>query len=191
MNIQKRFKLTLIVLFILMFSASYSLAGLHPSYSPKAKVDTLPFYTAGNYNPNILSPDDHFPFPIGVKAVRYYDLESYIKKIAEQSDRVKLEKHTVTHEGRQLYNLYISTPENIGKLKMALRSLYDDPAIDEITFEELNQYPVIRYGTPDDFYIDMMIRLGEAFNYDDLDTEKVKYQGIEIIYQLRVYESKD
>ena len=73
-----------------------------------------------------------------------------------------------------------NTPENIDKLKMALRSLYDDPAIDEITLEELTQYPVIRYGTPDDFYIDMMIRLGEAFNFDNLNSEIVEYQGIEI-----------
>ncbi len=112
----RRISLTLLVFFLFLFSALQAFAGLHPSYSPKAEVDTLPFYTGGEYNPNILAPNDHFPFPIGVKAVRYHELESYINIISEQSNRVKLEKHTVTHEGRQLYNLYISTPENIAQL---------------------------------------------------------------------------
>ncbi len=116
MLIRQHITLTFSILILILFSTFQAFAGLHPSYSPRAEVDTVPFYTGGEYNPNILTPDDHFPFPLGVKAVRYYDLESYLKIIAEQSDRVRLEKHSITHEGRQLYNLYISTPDNISKL---------------------------------------------------------------------------
>jgi len=116
MTTLKNLRLMLLVLFLLFSFASFAFASLHPSYSPKAEVDTLPFYTGGEYSSSITAPDDHFSFPLGVKAVRYHDLESYIKIIAEQSDRVILEKHSVTHEDRQLYNLYISTPENISKL---------------------------------------------------------------------------
>jgi hypothetical protein len=71
-------------------------------------------------------------------------------------------------------------PENIKKLKEALMSVYDDAYIDEITFAELERYPVIRYGTPDGFYIDILGRLGEAVTYDDLEIESFEVEGVQI-----------
>ena len=73
-----------------------------------------------------------------------------------------------------------STPENIDKLKKALYLAFDDPSIKEITLTDLQDYCVIRYGTPDDFYIDIIARLGEAFAYEDLEFEVIKYRGIKI-----------
>jgi hypothetical protein len=72
-------------------------------------------------------------------------------------------------------------PANVERLKKALRSVFPaDESIDELTKEELEKYPVIRYGTPDDYYIDIMDRLGEAFKYDDLEYEVIESQGIPI-----------
>ena len=71
-------------------------------------------------------------------------------------------------------------PENIDKLKMSLRSLFDDESIEEITQEELNNYPVIRYGTPADFYIDIIGRLGERFQFNDLTYEIIEYKGVKV-----------
>jgi len=71
-------------------------------------------------------------------------------------------------------------PENIDKLRKALHTVFDDTSIEEITFEELNKYPVIRYGTPNGFYIDIMSRLGEAATFEDLEYEILDYQGIRI-----------
>jgi len=71
-------------------------------------------------------------------------------------------------------------PENIERLRKALYSVFDDPSIEEITLEELQKYPVIRYGTPDGFYIDIMARLGEVVTYEDLEYEIIDYQGIPI-----------
>lgn len=71
-------------------------------------------------------------------------------------------------------------PENIDKLRKALHTVFDDTSIEEITFEELNKYPVIRYGTPDGFYVDIMARLGEAVTFEDLEYEILDYQGIRI-----------
>ncbi len=45
------------------------------------------------------------------------------------------------------------TAENIQKIKTALNSLYDDPLVDELKFEDMKYYAVIRYGTPDNFHI--------------------------------------
>ena len=65
-------------------------------------------------------------------------------------------------------------PDNIVRLRKALYSVFDDSSIEEITCEELRTYPVIRYGTPDDFYIDIMTRLGNVVAYDDLEFEVIE-----------------
>ena len=67
--------------------------------------------------------------------------------------------------------------ENIRKLRRALDSLYHDPDIEEITYQELNDYPVIRYGTPNGTVIDIMTRQGEVIAYDDLEFETVDIEG--------------
>jgi len=71
-------------------------------------------------------------------------------------------------------------PENIEKLRKALQALFEDPSIEEITLGELEEYPVIRYGTPDGFYIDILARLGEVAAFDDLDYEAVDIEGTRI-----------
>jgi hypothetical protein len=64
--------------------------------------------------------------------------------------------------------------ENVARLRRALRRLWDDPAIDEIRADDLaGEYAVVRYGTPDDFYIDLVSRLGEAFAFADVEAEWV------------------
>jgi hypothetical protein len=70
--------------------------------------------------------------------------------------------------------------ENVKRLQEALMSIYDDACISEITLGELESYPVIRYGTPDGFYIDILVRLGTAVAYDDLDVEIINVHGINI-----------
>ena len=71
-------------------------------------------------------------------------------------------------------------PENIDKLKEALKAVFNDNAIDGITLSDLNDYSVIRYGTPDGFYIDILGRLGEVATYDDLKYEIVTVEGIQV-----------
>ena len=74
------------------------------------------------------------------------------------------------------------TPENIERLKRALRSVWDDPNIDEIDTEELiDDYPAVRYGPPDtDLYMDFLTRLGEAYSYDTLQWQMAEIEGVPI-----------
>ena len=65
-------------------------------------------------------------------------------------------------------------PGNIERLRAALMSVYNDPSITEISLAELQSYPVIRYGTPDGFYIDILSRLGQAVTFEDLDAETIE-----------------
>lgn len=69
------------------------------------------------------------------------------------------------------------TEENISKLIKALYSVFNDPAIDEITLDELRRYPVIRYGTPDGFSIDLIVNIGNAFSFEDIRYEHREIEG--------------
>lgn len=74
------------------------------------------------------------------------------------------------------------TPGNIEQLKRALRSVWDDPSIDEIDAKELaGDYPAIRYGPPDtDLYMDFLTRLGKAFSYETLQWQTAEIKGVPI-----------
>ena len=67
---------------------------------------------------DIPSPKEHFGFNIGddYKLANYTQAEAYYKKVAEASDRVKLEVIGQTEEGRNQYVMIVSSPENIKKL---------------------------------------------------------------------------
>ncbi|MFN8641481.1 MAG: hypothetical protein U0802_07425 [Candidatus Binatia bacterium] len=69
--------------------------------------------------------------------------------------------------------------DNVTRLRRALRRLWEDPAIDDIRAEDLSgEYAVVRYGTPDDFYIDLVSRLGEAYAYADVEGEWIERGGV-------------
>lgn len=71
--------------------------------------------------------------------------------------------------------------DNIQRLKAALRAVFDDPCIDEITAEDLcGDYPAVRYLPPDGFGFDLVTRLGEAVSYDRLDVEVKTYDGVPV-----------
>ena len=74
------------------------------------------------------------------------------------------------------------TTENIERLKRALRSVWNDPAIDDIDADELiGDYPAVRYGPPDtDFYVDFLTRLGEAYSSSTLEWQNAEIEGIPV-----------
>jgi hypothetical protein len=87
-----------------------------------------------------------------------------------------------------------ATPGNVARLRAAIRRVWDDPAVDEITHEDLaGDYPAIRYGPPDeDFTIDFLSRLGEAFSYESLEWQITELEGrsIRVVTPLMLYTMK-
>ena len=69
---------------------------------------------------------------------------------------------------------------NIDRLKLALRDAIDDPDIDGITAEDLlGEYPAVQYIPPQGaFHIDILTRLGDAFRFSELETERVPYEDL-------------
>jgi hypothetical protein len=73
-------------------------------------------------------------------------------------------------------------PDNIERLKTALRSVFDDPSIDEITAEDLlGEYPAVQYVPPtENFHVDILTRLGELYDFAGLASERVDFGGVSV-----------
>ena len=89
---------------------------------------------------------------------------------------VAMISHGLPRLTRDLDLVLQMTAQNITRLRQALKSLYNDPAIEEITMDELQKYAVLRYGTPDNFYLDLMARVGEEADYSTLQAEDRKIE---------------
>lgn len=74
------------------------------------------------------------------------------------------------------------TSTNVARVRSALASLWKDPAIEEIVAEDLaGEYSTVRYGPPDeDFVIDLIARLGDAFVFDSLVAQTMVIEGVRI-----------
>ena len=69
------------------------------------------------------------------------------------------------------------TAENFARIRRALARIWNDPDIREIAHDPP---ATIRYGTPDGFVVDLIMQLGEAFRFEDLEPEIVHLDGIPI-----------
>ena len=70
--------------------------------------------------------------------------------------------------------------ENVERIRKALRSLWPDPHIEEITAWDLaGAYPTVRYGPPNgDIIIDLLAGLGTDWRFDDLDSGRHEFGGV-------------
>jgi hypothetical protein len=72
--------------------------------------------------------------------------------------------------------------ENVERLKRALRSVFPDPSIAEISADDLlGDYPAVQYVPPEGaFHIDVLTRLGDAFRWKDLEILRVPFEGLTV-----------
>lgn len=71
---------------------------------------------------------------------------------------------------------------NIERLRQALRAVWSDPDIEQITAEDLcGAYPAVRYGPPEGtVYLDILTRLGETTRFSDLRVEEKEIEGVRV-----------
>ncbi len=84
-------------------------------------------------------------------------------------------------------DLFVSPEiENLEALKRALRTLFNDPNVDQIDPEELaGEYPAVEYVPPHGHYsMDILTRLGEAFSWQDLADSCDKIELGEVVVQV-------
>ncbi|MFL6195997.1 MAG: nucleotidyl transferase AbiEii/AbiGii toxin family protein [Thermoanaerobaculia bacterium] len=72
--------------------------------------------------------------------------------------------------------------DNIERLRKALKAVYQDPGIDEISTEDLlGDYPAVRYYPPEgDLFLDILTRLGEFATFDSLEAQEIDFRGIKV-----------
>jgi hypothetical protein len=93
---------------------------------------------------------------------------------------VALNLHGLARSTEDL-DLFVDAEEsNIEQLKLALKDAIADPEIDQITAADLlGSYPAVQYFPPGGaFHIDILTRLGDAFRFSDLETERVPYEDL-------------
>lgn len=95
---------------------------------------------------------------------------------------VALNLHGLARATEDLDLFVAPTAENIERLRSALHSVFDDPSIDEITANDLlGDFPAIQYVPPEGtFYLDILTRLGEAYAFEDLESIRVDFDGVEV-----------
>lgn len=77
------------------------------------------YYLPSNisYNSKIPTPQQYLGFQVGEWHIQHEQLLGYLKKVAEVSDRVKIEEYGRTYENRQLLLLTISSPKNLANIE--------------------------------------------------------------------------
>ena len=76
-----------------------------------------------------------------------------------------------------------ATAENVQRLRTALSSVYQgDPHINEISAEDLlGDYPAVRYYPPTgDIYFDVLTRLGEVADFENVEAESKEIDGTRV-----------
>jgi hypothetical protein len=115
-----------------------------------------------------------------------------LSRILASFEREKLEYVLVGGAALNLHGIIRATEdidvfirpnaENVERLRRALRAVFDDSSIEEISAEDLcGDYPAVRYYPPHgDLFLDILTRLGEFASYDDLEVLEVDLNGVRV-----------
>jgi zinc carboxypeptidase len=85
--------------------------------APQAQTQNEPYFKNGIYDSSIPNPNTIIGFEIGERPVRYSETVEYIKELSRVSGKVDLFEVGETHQGRKLYYLIITSPENKSNIK--------------------------------------------------------------------------
>ena len=104
------------------------------------QLNDNPFYASGTYDPSIPTPTEELGYGIGERFTLYSNLENYYETLAETSDRMRMVPYGKTYEGRTLYTLIFSTPENLARvddIQSAIARLRDPRTTSEAQAEQI------------------------------------------------------
>jgi hypothetical protein len=95
---------------------------------------------------------------------------------------VALNLHGLSRATQDIDLFVAPTEDNIARLRAALDSVFQDPDIAEISSEDLlGEYPAVQYNPPvEGYHLDILTRLGEVYDFDNLETQRLDFDGLEI-----------
>lgn len=104
---------------------------LLPTALPAQEKPALGYYLPDiQYNPGVMTPARHLGAEVGEWHVSHDQLAGYMREIARDNPRIKLQEYGRSHENRPLLCLTITAPENHARLNdiRRQRRLLADPA---------------------------------------------------------------
>jgi hypothetical protein len=124
------------------------LPGPLPAQSPQAdppREHTI--FEGRSYDPSIPTPTQGLGYALGEDLATYYAMIPYLQSLAAASDRMVLERHGESYEGRGIYHAVITAPENLARLEEIrgnLARLADPRGLDAVEADAiLAETPVV------------------------------------------------
>jgi len=99
-----------------------------------------------SYNSSISLPQEILGHKIGLRHTRTDQVVDYFEALASQSNRLIVNDHAISHEGRRLIHAVVTHPDNhkrLESIRKANLSLSDTP--EKIKNTDLNSMPLIAY----------------------------------------------
>ena len=132
-------------------SGTLALLALLLSGTLSAQAQQLPFAMdvptgVDRYEPGIPTPESVIGHVIGTRHTLPHQVEAYFRAVADRSDRVVLNVHAQSYEGRNLMHAIVTSPANHARLDEILamqQRVADDPG--SVTDEMLEDMPVVLY----------------------------------------------
>ena len=97
------------------------------------------------YDDSITTPADFFGFEVGEWHLSHDQISSYVQQLARESDRIQIQKRGKTYEGRSLWLLIYSSPDNISQLE-ELRQKHLSLSQNSVLVEPSDQPLVVYQG---------------------------------------------
>ena len=104
------------------------------------------FVVGVTYQTDIPTPQQVIGHQIGTRHTRPHQLVDYFQALAQASDRVTVEEHAVSHEGRPLVHAIVTSPANhirLDEIRRQLHRLSDDPG--SVTDADMAALPAVVY----------------------------------------------
>lgn len=117
-----------------------------PSFAQSDLPFSLPVPTKGvdRYSDDIPTPEEIIGHQVGTRHTEPHQALAYFKAVAEASDRVVLEEHARSYEGRPLVHAIVSSPANLDNVEQIRRqNLQLSEAPESVTNADIAEMPAV------------------------------------------------
>ncbi len=125
---------------LLLLLAGPALGQSHPEPRPAELVYDADFFPGASYDPGVPTPESLIGFRPGGRAAFPAEIERCLVAWDEASPRARLVEYARSHEGRALYYMIVTSPENLGaidEIKSGIGRLADPRGLSESAAGEL------------------------------------------------------
>ena len=135
--------------FIRLFITGVFLIFAGPAFAAAFQDDAASFYPEGvNFDPGVPDPEAYLGHKLGQKAVRHHRMVDYLEMLGDLSGRVRVETYGVSHEGRPILLVTITSPENMARIDdiRAAHVALSDPALGQEITDDMPVVTWLTYG---------------------------------------------